>query len=121
MAGLTAQGTTASFNGTSFTVTGFSFEPPAAILTDMTAAGDLVGARKMAPTGEKTPGTFTVDFLAGNSFGNPQDLSGVQSKLSISGPYTLSRNVVCTGGTVQASVGDLVRGTLQFTITDWYG
>lgn len=121
MAGLTAQGTAASFNGNSFTVTGFSFEPPAAVLTDMTAAMDLVDATVMAPTGEKTPGTITVDFLADNSFSNPQELSGTRATLSISGPYGLSRNVVCTGGTVQASVGDLIRGTLQFTITDWYG
>jgi len=121
MAGLTAQGTSASFNGISFTVTGFSFESPAAVLTDMTSGRSSVGATVMAPTGEKTPGTITVDFLADDSFGNPQSLSGVRSTLSISGPYGLSRNVVCTGGTVQASVGDLVRGTLQFTITDWYG
>lgn len=121
MAGLSAQGTSASFDGTTFTVTGFSFEPPAAILTDMTAALDFVDAKKMAPTGETTPGTITVDFLADNSFSDPQSLSGTQASLSISGPYGLSRNVVCTGGSVQAAVGDLIRGTLQFTITDWYG
>ena len=121
MAGLTAQGTAASFDGNSFTVTGFSFEPPAAVLTNMTSKLASVDATVMAPTGERTPGTITVDFLADNSFSDPQSLTGTRATLSISGPYGLSRNAVCTGGTVQASVGDLIRGTLQFTITDWYG
>jgi hypothetical protein len=121
MAGSTAQGTTASFNGYSFTVTGFSFNPPAEQLVDMTSAGDLVGANVMVPTGEKTPGTMTIDFIADNTFSNPQAVIGQQGSLAIFGPYSITRNVVCTDGSVEATIGDIIKGTLEFTITDYYG
>lgn len=121
MAGSTAQGSTASFNGTSFTVTGFSFNPPAEQLVDMTGVTDLVGANVMVPTGEKTPGTMTIDFIADNTFSNPQAIIGQQGPLAISGPYSITRNVVCTDGTVEATIGDIIKGTLEFTISDYYG
>lgn len=121
MAGSTAQGTTASFDGYSFTVTGFSFNPPAEQLVDMTSASDLVGANVMVPTGEKTPGTMTIDFIADSAFSNPQDVIGQQGSLVISGPYSITRNVVCTDGSVEATIGDIIKGTLEFTITDYYG
>jgi hypothetical protein len=121
MAGSTAQGTKASFKGVSFTVTGFSFNPPAEQLVGMTSAYDLVGANVMVPTGEKTPGTMTIDFIADNTFSNPQVIIGQHGSLAISGPYSISRNVVCTDGGVQATVGDIIKGTLEFTITDYYG
>jgi len=121
MAGSTAQGTTASFDGYSFTVTGFSFNPPAEQLADMTSASDLPGANVMVPTGEKTPGTMTIDFIADNAFSNPQGIIGTQGPLAISGPYSITRNVVCTDGSVEATIGDIIKGTLEFTITDYYG
>lgn len=121
MAGYTALGTTASFDGNAFTVTGFSFNPPAAQLADMTGAADLAGANVMAPTGEYTPGTMTVDFIATTTFGNPQEIIGTRGALAISGPYPISRNAVCTDGSVQATLGDIIKGTLEFTITDYYG
>lgn len=121
MAGVTAQGTTASFDGDEFTVTGFSFNPPAEQLVDMTSAGDLVGTNVMVPTGERSPGTMTIDFIADSSFSNPQAIIGQQGPLAISGPYPVTRNVVCTDGSVQAAVGDIIKGTLQFTISDYYG
>jgi len=121
MAGITAQGTTAVFDGNPFTITGFSFNPPAEQLADMTGATDLVGANVMVPTGEKTPGTMTIDFIADNTFSNPQGIIGTRASLVIAGPYGITRNVVCTDGSIEAAIGDIIKGTLEFTITDYYG
>ena len=121
MAGITAQGTAASFGSTQFVVTAFSFTPPAEQLTDMTSVVDLIGANVMVPTGETQPGTISLDFIADSGFSNPQDIIGDRDSLVISGPYGLTRNAVCTGGSVQASMGDVIRGSLEFTITDYYG
>jgi|OM-RGC.v1.027940788 hypothetical protein len=121
MAGITAQGTAARFGSTKFVVTAFSFTPPTERLTDMTSAVSPIGANVMVATGETQPGTISLEFMADSRFSNPQNIIGYRRSLVISGPYELTRNAVCTGGSVQASVGDVIRGSLEFTITDYYG
>lgn len=129
MAGIIAHGTSASFIPVTdeeiepqfFVVTRFSFNPPAERLTDMTSVDDLIGANKMVGTGEREPGSISLEFIAAPSFSNPQIIIGQRGPLVIEGPYGITRNVVCAGGSVDATVGDVVRGSLQFTISDYYG
>ena len=91
-------------------------------MTDMTSPGDLLGANVMVPTGDTSGGSMSVDFVATAGFLNPQAIVGERGQLTLSSPqYTVSRNVVLQGASVDSRVGDIVRGTMRFAITDYYG
>lgn len=126
MAGFSVQGAAVTFtpqNGSPATVTAtrLSIETPQAALVDMTSASDPLGANVMVPTGDTSPGSMSVDFIATNAFLNPQAIVGSTGILAISAPgYSLSRNAVLQAATVDHQSGDIVRGTLRFTITDYY-
>lgn len=120
MAGATAQGARLSFLGFAGEVTGISVEMPTAQVTDMTAAGDGLGYSFMVPTGEWAGGTITVDFLSTNI--DPQSLVRRVGQLTFSSTgYSVSRRVICESASMGAQVGELVRGTLKFLMTDYQG
>ena len=127
MAGLNAQGATLTFNSATsglykFIASGVSIEAPEAEMTDMTSPGDLLGANVMVPTGDTSGGSMSVDFVATAGFLNPQAIVGERGLLTLSSPqYAVSRNVVLQGASVDSRVGDIVRGTMKFAITDYYG
>jgi hypothetical protein len=126
MAGFSASGATVTFSSSGGTVTvvatSLKVDSPKAILTNMTSATAGAGSAVMAPTGEFSPGSMTVDFIASSGFSNPQALSGAYGSLSLSSPsYSVSRQAVLESSSVTAQSGDAVRGTLGFVITDFYG
>lgn len=91
-------------------------------MTDMTSPGDLPGANVMVPTGDTSVGSMSVDFIATAGFSDPHAIVGERGQLTLSSPqYTVSRNVVLQGASVDSRVGDIVRGTMRFAITDYYG
>lgn len=126
MAGFSVQGATVTFavlNEPVVTVTAtrLSVETPEAELTNMTSATDLLGANVMVPTGDTSPGSLSVDFISTNQFSNPQALTGRVGVLGLYAPnYTVSRNAVLQAATLDHQSGDIVRGSLRFTITDYY-
>lgn len=132
MAGLSAQG--GSLTLTVFSndnaagryevvATNVSITAPKTEVTDVTGVGDLAGAKVMVPTGTcATPGTMTVQFIATGNFANPQFIAGKRCYVSFRSPYyVVERNTIITAADVTASQGDIIRGNLQFQITDYYG
>lgn len=118
MARVTAQGTTAWFNGNVIGhVVGVQFETPEAEVVDMTGMYDPAGFRFLVPTGDKRGGTVTVDVMtsevpASNYIGTIGEL-----KFQSSG-FSVSRNVLLQSASTEARTGELVRGTLKFALTD---
>jgi hypothetical protein len=123
MAGTSAQGGTFNFKGTVATITAISVETPTAEVVDMTGAGDPVGYSVLVPTGAWTGGTITVDYIhqkAGNF--DPQSLVRQVGQVTFSSAgYSVSKNVLLESASHGAQVGDLVKGTLKFRMTDYPG
>jgi hypothetical protein len=128
MAGVTAQGATFTFTPggaaqLSAIVTGISVETPVAEVTDMTSATAAAGTMTIVPTGEWSGGSVSVDYIhAGSTQVDPQTIVRKRGSLSFaSAGYGVTRNVILESATTEATVGDIVRGTLRFRITDYYG
>jgi hypothetical protein len=133
MAGFSAQGATFTFNATGVgifraTVTGISVETPTAEVTDMTPAAAPVTQILMVPTGAWSGGSVSVDYIrdAGAGTGSPQNIGDPQVLVTKHGNatfaspnLTVSRNVILQSASTEARVGDLVRGSLRFIITDY--
>jgi hypothetical protein len=106
-----------SFSGFSGQITGISVEDGRPEIVNMTGADAALGSAVMVPTGDFTPGSITVDFLAGGSIPS----TGAKGQLSFSSSaYSIGRNVVLESVQVDARVGELVRGTMKFVMTDYY-
>lgn len=116
----TAHGGRFTFNGFSGKVVGLSVEEPRAEIVDMTGRNTPAGHVYMVPTGDRSGGSVTVEFI-----GSGGDLNGLIKQtgtLSFTGgAWNVSRRVICESAQTEASVGDVVRGTLRFVVTDYYG
>lgn len=123
MAGVSAQGGTFTFQGVQAIVTGISVETPVAEVIDMASATDPVGTIGIVPTGEWSGGSISVDYVhAGPLQVDPQTLVRQAGQLFFGSPgYSVGRNVVLESATTEARAGDIVRGTLRFRMTDYYG
>lgn len=123
MAGVSAQGATFTFQGVQAIVSGISVETPTAEVTDMASAVDSVGTIRFVPTGEWSGGSISVDYIhAGPLQIDPQTLVRQVGQLLFSSPgYSVGRNVILESATTEARAGDIVRGSLRFRMTDYYG
>ena len=122
MAGITAHGATFTFNAFGGEVTGISVESPVAELANMTSMTDPVGMVKMVPTGEISGGTITVDFLARAGSALPTTHVRQRGQLRFaSSNLTYVVNAVCESASISAQAGDLIKGSLRFRPTDYYG
>jgi len=123
MAGVSAQGATFTFRVIRAIVSGISVETPTAEVTDMASAVDPVGTLRIVPTGEWSGGSVSVDYIhAGPLQADPQTLVRKTGQLLFQSPgYSIGRNVILESATTEATVGDIVRGTLRFRMTDYYG
>lgn len=123
MAGVSAQGATFTFAGFGAIVTGISVETPTAEVTDMTSAVAPLGTLMAVPTGDWSGGSISVDYIhAGRLQADPQTLVRRRGQLNFSSTnYSVSRNVILESATTEARAGDIVRGTLRFRMTDYYG
>jgi len=111
----------ASFSFATFTgvVTDVSVETPSAVLANMSGTGAGAASQLFVWTGELAGGTITVGFMSST---DPQALVGTRSDLSFeSTGYSVSRNVILESASSDVRVGEPVRGTLKFRITDYYG
>jgi hypothetical protein len=122
MAGVTAQGGAFTFNGVSAYITGLSVETPTAEVVDMTAHNAAAGQMVMVPTGHWSGGSVTVDYIHAAGGTDPLSIVRTVGTLSFSsGGYSVSRRAILESATTSARVGDLVRGTLKFRVTDYAG
>lgn len=126
MAGVTAQGATFTFVGTrgqlSANVTSLSVSSPEAEVADMTGIATPAGQRIMVPTGDWSGGSIDVEYLASAGGFNPEGfVRDVGTLTFASSGLTVTKRAILVSAQRQASVGELVRGSLRFTLTDYTG
>lgn len=134
--GITAQGATFTYTGTlpfggsasfSGNVVGISVESPQAEVVDMTGAipggqADPIGYSVQVPTGAWSGGSVTIDYLKRSSGPDPQTLVRSFGTLTFSSAnHSVTRKVLCESSNEEARVGELVRGTINFRLTDYTG
>lgn len=97
-------------------------DSPVAELVDMTPGGADPRQIILVPTGEWRGGSVTVDLLLSESTPALQPLVGRTGFIQFASPrLNVSRRVVLESADIEASVGDLVRGSLTFRLTDYPG
>lgn len=127
MAGVTAHGGTFTFTASqagaiSAIVTRLSVETPTAEVVDMTPITATASQVVLVPTGAWTGGQVAVDYIHAAGGFDPQSLVRQHGSLSFSsGNYSVTRNAILESATTEASVGDIVKGSLRFRITDYTG
>lgn len=126
MAGFAAQGATFVFTSTrgaiSANVTALSVATPTAEVVDMTSPSDPLGYRVMVPTGDVSGGTIDVEYIATPNGGSPDGFVTDYGVLKFDTPaMSVSRRAILVSADKEARVGDIVRGTLRFTLTDYEG
>ena len=122
MAGVSAQGATFTFNGVMATITAMSVETPVAEIADMTGINDAVGATVLVPTGATSPGKISVDYVHAAGGIDPQAVLGSRGTLAFGSPgYSVSRNAILESASTEVRTGDVVRGSIRFVMTDYYG
>lgn len=120
MAGITAQGAAFTFAGFSGAVTGISVESPVAELADFTSIADRADIIRIVPTGAWSGGSITVDYIATSGF--PVSLVRTRGLLLFSSPqFTHAVNAVVESASITVQTGDVIRGTIRFKPTDYYG
>ena len=120
MAGYVASGATFTFCGVKAIATRVSVEAATAEIVDMTAHDAAVNTTTLVPTGARMGGgTVDVEFLQSPGGTSPLNAIGKVGVASFSGnTFSLSNNAVCETASLEASVGDLVRGTMRLRFTD---
>lgn len=102
-------------------VTNVSVESPSAELADMTGATDGVGYSFIVPTGSWKGGSVSVDFNAEVGVVAAETLvRGVGQLTFSSAGYSVQRQVVLESASSTVTVGDIVKGSLKFVLTDYY-
>lgn len=101
-------------------------ETPTAEVIDATGVDDASGASVLVPTGAYKGGTIRVDYVAntgnGQGVATADSLVGWGGQLSFTATgYSISRQCVCEAASSSAAAGDIVRGSIKFLMTDWYG
>lgn len=129
--GITAQGATFTYTGTlpfggsasfSGNVVGISVESPQAEVVDMTSIDEPAGYSVQVPTGAWTGGSVTIDYLKRNGGPDPAALVRSYGTLTFSSPsHSVTKTVLCESANEEARVGELVRGTINFRLTDYTG
>lgn len=88
----------------------------------MTGISDSANAVMLVPTGCWRGGSASVDYVAAAT--NPAADSLVRGYGSLtfaSSGYSITRQVVLESASASVSVGDVVRGSMKFVLTDYYG
>lgn len=126
----TAQGATFTFTGKRFgeevTISGgltrVVVDTPKAEIADITSVSDPAGYCVLMPTGQWKDGAINVDYIASASMPDAQLFVGAVGMFSFaSSQFSVQRNVVIESASSSASVGDVVRGSMRFLMTDWTG
>jgi hypothetical protein len=120
MSGAIASNAIFTFAGFSGSVTSISVETPSAEIVNMSSVSNGAGAQVLVPTKDRVGGSITVGFMSPES--DPQGLVGTRSTLRFtSSGYSVSRNVILESASVEVRTGEVIRGSLKFQMTDYYG
>jgi len=103
-------------------LTNINVETPSAEIADMTGAADVAGLLVLIPTGSWRGGSVSVDFIGQTT--NPSVTSLVRGygQLSFLSPgFSVTRQVILESGSESVASGDVVKGSMKFVMTDFYG
>ena len=121
MAGVFAQGGTFTFGSLNATIVALSVDHAVAEVVDMTTYTHPVNHIVMVPTGAWSGGAVSVDYLHVGSFDATLTI-GTTGQLSFAcANYSVAKYAVHESSSTQLKVGDLVRGTMKFRLTDFTG
>jgi hypothetical protein len=117
---ISSQGTTFTFAGFSAHFTSISVEDPQAEVVDMTSQVDPVGQRHMVGTGDITsPGRIRLDYIRLTGTPAPLEATGLSGNLSIShANVSIQKLAVLESASSEMAVGDVIRGSVNFVISD---
>lgn len=101
-------------------------EAPTAEVIDATGVRDPSSAIVLVPTGAYKGGMIRVDYIAdtgaGKGVANADSLVGWVGQLVFTATgYSISKQCICEAATSSAAAGDIIRGSIKFVMTDWYG
>jgi hypothetical protein len=121
----TGHGATFTFAGSLGTINGrvtrLSVETPTAEVVDMTGVLEAPSLTVLVPTGSWRGGSVSVDFVGDVTIGDVQLHVRSVGRLTFSSPgHNVARQVLLESASSQVSVGDVVRGSLKFLMTDYY-
>jgi hypothetical protein len=121
----TGHGATFVFAGSLGTISGrvtrLSVETPAAEVVDMTGVLDSPTLTVLVPTGSWRGGSVSVDFVGDATIGDVQLYVRSVGSLTFRSPgHSVARQVILESASSQVAVGDVVRGSLKFLMTDYY-
>jgi hypothetical protein len=122
---VTGQGATFSFNSNrgaySGGVTKATVELPQAEVVDVTGLYDSTERSILVPTGSIKGGSVSIDFIKSASSAPVTGMIRGIGQLSFNSPgFSVTRQVILESGSESASVGDVVRGSMRFLMTDYY-
>jgi hypothetical protein len=126
MAGFSAHGATFTFTGSRGTfagaIVGLNVETPVAEVVDMTSTIDPSGYSVVVPTGEWSGGRIVLDYIATAGTGDLQNIvRGIGPLVFASPTVNVTKRCVLESANTEVRVGELVRGSATFRMTDYQG
>ncbi len=113
MAGITAQGLTFTFGGTTMTVTSVSVNDTQDLI-DGSHLGIAPNGRREWVGGFATNREVSADAIYNNS--GQLLLAGISGTLTIAGPIAFSGVATVQSSSISGSVGDLVKGSVTWKV-----
>jgi hypothetical protein len=110
MAGISAQGLTFTFGGSTLTVTSVQVSDTQELI-DGSHLGIAPSGRKEFVGGFATEREVTIDYISTNILA-----AGVSGALAISGPMSFSGTATVSTASIGGSVGDLIKGSATFRV-----
>lgn len=110
MAGVSAQGLTFTFGGTTLTITSVQVNDTQDLI-DGSHLGIGPNQRREFVGGFATDREVTIDYISTNIL-----TAGTSGALSITGPIAFSGNATCASASLGGSVGALVSGSATFRV-----
>jgi hypothetical protein len=131
MAGVSAQGTFFSFGGSLYTATSITVNDgvsqggsspqrqrvsAATLSTDPNSYEPYIPIWFPDPTGEGGGGEDRTKTVEVEFIGHSAPAAGTSGAISVTGRISVSGTATCTGSSVTAQTGDVVRGTATFRL-----
>jgi hypothetical protein len=110
MAGVSSQGLTFTFAGTTLTVTSVQVNDTQDLI-DGSHLGIAPNGRREFVGGFATEREVTIDYISNSIL-----TAGVSGALSIAGPFSFSGNATMASSSLGGSVGALVSGSATFRV-----
>lgn len=110
MAGVSAQGLTFTFGGTTLTITSVQVNDTQDLI-DGSHLGIGPNQRREFVGGFATDREVTIDYISTSILS-----AGTSGALSITGPITFSGNATCASASIGGSVGALISGSATFRV-----